>query len=57
MVNEALNFHILGSITFTLLIYLHAEGRTADQKRARWLALCSLCAIALMLTLKMVLGL
>ena len=52
---EGLDFHIVGAIIFSLLAHLHTNARTQDQKRARWVALCSVCGVALLLTLKHVL--
>ncbi|NOT34429.1 MAG: hypothetical protein HOP12_09695 [Candidatus Eisenbacteria bacterium] len=52
MQNESLDFHIVGAIIFTLLAHLHSTSHTKDQRFVRWVALCSVCGVALLLTLR-----
>jgi len=52
---ETLEFHLVGAIIFTLLAHLHSPARTKGEKRDRWVTLCSVCAIAFLLTLRHVL--
>jgi hypothetical protein len=47
---DNMQFHLVGAIVFTLLSCLHNHAGDKDQQRVRWVALISVCVIALVLT-------